>query len=444
MLSNAIALALETLSWMELEGLSEREALYKTSHQLKITNASSLRLAYSLIFEVNKRLNLLDEIINTLIAKENEFNKQTLGVTNFLRIYVYWVLFKNSGINEITNLLESTRSIIGWKNLFPYEDFFGHFLKFNLKDFYLHQKGIKLTSLKTGHPEWYVNYLFKNFGRIEALKILRKDVEIPQTYIRINNLTRDYKKNKNSIVNEGIKLTKVDGLDFVYRVINNKPLTRSDSYRKGLFHIQDKSSCFSVLGSDPKPGYTVLDVCSAPGSKTSFIAQMMENSGVIYSIDNSKRRSSIWQKEMNRLNVKNAEPIIADAKANLPIKTKADLVLIDPPCSGTGIFNKTPSMKWQIDLIDIHRYSNLQFGIIKNLAEYVKPGGTLAYSTCSITLEENEMVVERFLRLCPDFEFVDVSPKMGSPGLRGLVKCRRFFPHKHNCSGFFFAKMKRI
>jgi 16S rRNA (cytosine(967)-C(5))-methyltransferase len=443
LLSNAIALALEALSWMELEGLSEREALYKTSHQLKITDASSLRLAYSLIFEVFKRLNLLDEIINTSIAKENEFHKQTLGVTNFLRVYVYWVLFKNSDINEIINLLESTRSIIGWKYLFPYEDFFGHFLKFNLKEFYLHQKGIKSVSLKTGHPEWYVNYLFKNFGRHEALKILRKDGEIPQTYIRINNLTRDYKKNKNSITNEGINLAKVDGLDFVYRVINNKPLTRTNSYRKGLFHIQDKSSCFSVLGSDPKPGYTVLDVCSAPGSKTSFIAQMMENSGVIYSIDNSKRRSVIWQKEMVRLNVKNAEPLIADAKVDLPIKIKADLVLIDPPCSGTGIFMKTPSMKWHIDLINIYRYSNLQFDIIRNFAEHVKIGGTLAYSTCSITLEENEMLVERFLRSYPDFKLVDVSPEIGSPGLRGLVKCRRFFPHKHDCSGFFFAKMKR-
>ena len=444
MLSNAIALALEALSWMELEGLSEREALYRTSHQLRITNASSLRLAYSLIFEVNKRLNLLDEIINTSIVKENEFHKQPLGVTNFLRIYVYWVLFKNSDIDEITNLLESTRSIIGWKELFPFENFFGNFLKFNLKEFYLHQKGTKSTSLKTGHPEWYVNYLFKNFGRYEALKILRKDREIPQTYIRINSLTRDYEKNKNSIVNESIKLAKVDGLDFVYRVINNKPLTRSDSYRKGLFQIQDKSSCFSVLGSDPRPGYTVLDVCSAPGSKTSFIAQMMENSGVIYSIDNSKRRSLIWQKEMNRLNVKNAEPIIADAKTNLPVRVEADLVLIDPPCSGTGIFNKTPSMKWQIDLVNIYRYSNLQFDIIKNLAEYVKPDGTLAYSTCSITLEENEIVIERFLRSCPNFKLVDVSPEMGSPGLRGLAKCRRFFPHKHNCSGFFFAKMNRV
>ncbi|MCW4033059.1 MAG: RsmB/NOP family class I SAM-dependent RNA methyltransferase [Candidatus Bathyarchaeota archaeon] len=443
-MSNAIALALEALSWMELEGLSEREALYKTSYQLKITNASSLRLAYSLIFEVNKRLNLIDEIINTSIAKENEFHKQTLGVTNFLRVYVHWVLFKNSDINEITNLLESTRSIIGWKNLFPYEDFFGHLLEFNLKDFYLHQKGIKLISLKTGHPEWYINYLFKNFGRHEALKILRKDTEIPQTYIRINTLTNDHEKIKHRIINEGINLAKVDDLDFVYRVINNKPLTKLNSYRKGLFQIQDKSSCFSVLGSDPRPGYTVLDVCSAPGSKTSFIAQMMENSGAIYSIDNSKRRSTIWQKEMNRLNVENAEPIIADAKVNLPLKIMADLVLIDPPCSGTGIFMKAPSMKWAIDLISIYRYSNLQFDIIKNSAEHVKAGGTLTYSTCSITLEENEMLVERFLRSCPDFKLVDVSPEIGSPGLRGLVKCRRFFPHKHNCSGFFFAKMKRI
>jgi len=317
-------------------------------------------------------------------------------------------------------------------------------LKFNLKDFYLHQKGIKLTSLKTGHPEWYVNYLFKNFGRIEALKILRKDTEIPQTYIRINTLTNDHEKIKHAIINEGINLAKVDGLDFVYRVINNKPLTKLNSYRKGLFQIQDKSSCFSVLGSDPRPGYTVIDACSAPGSKTSFIAQMMENSGAIYSIDNSKRRSTIWQKEMNRLNVENAVPIIADAKVNLPLKIMADLVLIDPPCSGTGIFMKTPSMKWAIDLISIYRYSNLQFDIIKNSAEHVKAGGTLAYSTCSITLEENEMLVERFLRSCPDFKLVDVSPEIGSPGLRGLVKCRRFFPHKHNCSGFFFAKMKRI
>jgi 16S rRNA (cytosine967-C5)-methyltransferase len=148
-----------------------------------------------------------------------------------------------------------------------------------------------------------------------------------------------------------------------------------------------------------------------------------------------------WKREMRRLTVKNAEPIISDSSHDLPMKIKADAAIIDPPCSGTGIFIKTPSLKWRLNSEDLRKYSELQFKMIKNIGKYLKSGGILTYSTCSITLEENEILIEKFLRVQPNFSLVDIKPDIGLPGLRGLKKCRRLYPHKHESSGFFLAKM---
>ena len=445
MLDEAIAIALEALSWMDLRGLSEREALYKSSKQLKIKKISSLKLAHSFIIEVNRRLNYIDNVIETLSSDVSTDHKTILGVENFLRIYVHWILFRNSSIKEAKIFLKSGRRVIGWKELLPYEYFFGKLLGFNAKYFDKRLSDVNRIGLKTYHPIGYVKYLFKNFGRQETLRILRRNMEKPVTYIRVNTLREHDDEIIKKLTEEGIRLVRIDDLKYVYRVIKSKnPLTKLNSYKRGLFQIQDKSSSFSILASDPKPGHTVLDLCSAPGSKTSFLAQIMENTGVIYSIDNSIYRMWTWRKEIERLGVKIAEPIIADAKSHLPINVEADLVLVDPPCSGTGIFMKIPSMKWQIDFKKFKRYSNLQFEIIRNAAKQVKPGGTLAYSTCSITLEENEILIERFLRICPNFKLVDTELAIGSPGLRGLKECMRLYPHKHDCLGFFYAKMTKI
>jgi 16S rRNA (cytosine967-C5)-methyltransferase len=241
---------------------------------------------------------------------------------------------------------------------------------------------------------------------------------------------------------DGIKIEKVEELKYAYKVLSsNHPLTRTRSFQKGLFYIQDKASCFAAEVANPKPGMVVLDVCAAPGAKTTYLAQLMSNKGVIYSLDYSRRRMSIWKNEVARMGVEIAEPIIADACNAIPVSEEVDLAILDPPCTSTGSFAKLPSTKWRLTSRSAEKMAEIQWRMLENAAEKVKPEGTLVYSTCSITVEENEMLIERFLKWHPEFILADIEPKMGLPGLRGMNKCRRLYPHIHECNGFFIAKM---
>jgi len=187
----------------------------------------------------------------------------------------------------------------------------------------------------------------------------------------------------------------------------------------------------------------VLDVCAAPGAKTTYLAQLMQNRGAIYSVDYSRRRMQVWRQEVGRMWVNIAEPVITDARSPLPVDVEADVVILDPPCTSTGVFAKLPAAKWRLSPKSIQKMTDIQWMMINNCAGKVKSGGFLVYSTCSITVEENEMIVQRLLERHPEFKLAEIAPRMGLPGLRGLDKCQRLYPHIHHCNGFFIAKLQR-
>jgi 16S rRNA (cytosine967-C5)-methyltransferase len=243
---------------------------------------------------------------------------------------------------------------------------------------------------------------------------------------------------------EDVKLEKIEPLKHAYKLLGAKqPLTAAASFREGLFYIQDKASCFAAEAADPKPEMTVLDVCAAPGAKTTYLAQLMQNQGGICSVDYSLRRMQAWKREVLRMGVKIAEPVLADACVSLPFTLDADVVVLDPPCTSTGVFAKQPSAKWRLTPRSIDKMAEVQWRMINNCAERVKAGGTLVYSTCSITVEENEMIIERFLKQHPEFSLAEITPKLGVPGLRGLNTCQRLYPHIHESNGFFIAKLQK-
>jgi 16S rRNA (cytosine967-C5)-methyltransferase len=186
---------------------------------------------------------------------------------------------------------------------------------------------------------------------------------------------------------------------------------------------------------------TVFDVCAAPGAKTTHLAQLMQNKGKIVSLDYSRRRMVTWKNEIERTGVEIAEPMIADARTHLPMAPKADLLILDPPCTSTGTFGKSPSTKWRLVPTTAEKMAEIQWQMLNNCGECVKPRGTLVYSTSSITVEENEMLIERFAKWHPEFVLTEITPRIGLPGLRGLEKCQRLYPHIHRCNGFFVAKM---
>jgi 16S rRNA (cytosine967-C5)-methyltransferase len=300
------------------------------------------------------------------------------------------------------------------------------------------------TALRTFHPTWFVKYCFELFGRQEAMAFLEGSIYPPPVFVRLNTLKASQEDILTKLDREGVKLEKTQQLQHAYKVISTKkPLTKTSSYTEGFFYVQDKASCFAAEAAAPKPDMTVFDVCAAPGAKTTYLAQLMQNQGSIYSLDYSARRMRTWKQENKRMGIAIAEPLIADARQAVPFNIEAGVAVLDPPCTSTGVFGRQPSAKWRLTPKSIERMAGIQWQMINNVAETVKHGGVLAYSTCSITVEENEMVIERFLKLRPEFHLTEINPQIGEPGLRGLTKCRRLYPHLHESNGFFIAKLQK-
>jgi 16S rRNA (cytosine967-C5)-methyltransferase len=419
----------------------------RTVKQLGVKDPSAIRFAYGLVVETERRKNLIDKFLNEVVAPKN-IGEYTMGIQAFLRLYVYQTrVIKNwSKVNlkEAENVASMGRVILGWQTMREVEGILGFLLTKKLGPIMEAANEAEKVSLQTFHPLWFVEYCFKLFGHDEAIAFLNGSMKAPPGYVRINTLAAPEEATLEKLKAEGVELEKTVPLNYTYKVLSSKkPLNALPSYADGLFYVQDKASCFATQAANPKPGNTVFDICAAPGAKTTFIAQLMGNQGSITSVDFSAKRMKTWKKETTRMGTKNAEPLVADVSISVPLVGEADLVILDPPCTSTGVFAKQPSAKWRLSPNSIRNMSELQWQMINNCAEKVASGGFLAYSTCSITLEENEGIIERFLREHRQFTLADIEPKIGMPGLNGLTKCQRLYPHIHQCNGFFIAKLQK-
>jgi len=444
LLKDAWTLAIETLSWVELQRLGERLALAKATKQLGISDTRVVGLAHKLIFETLRRLNMIDATLNMVLPPHSlsDFN---LGVQSFLRLYTYQVMFEGADYNTATAIAHTGRAILDWRELDDVEEALGKILSIPRSDILKRTNGEERVALQTYNPTWFVKYCFKMLGRREALNFLESASTSTPTYVRLNTLKSSEESSLRKLEEEGVIVEQEPCLKHTYKVVKSpRPLKRTQSFNEGLFYIQDKASCLAVEVANPKMDDTVIDVCSAPGAKTTYMAQLMQNGGTIYSIDYSTRRMNVWARELERMGVKNAAPMVIDAQKSFPLKLEeADLVVLDPPCTSTGAFGKTPSAKWRLTKRSVFNMAEIQWNMLSNCAEKVKDGGHLVYSTCSVSLEENEILIERFLKWHQDFKLVEATPRIGLSGFRGQSQCQRLYPHIHECNGFFVAKLTK-
>lgn len=439
MKSETLALAIEALSWMELKRMNGRQALRSTAGQLRIRDGAALRHAFRLIMEATRRRNTLDHIIAMALG-EDGFEDLFLGKKNFLRIYASEAVFGDSAYEELVEMADLAREILGKREFGPVEEALVLIPRLEIRWDELPRD--EAAALRTFHPAWYVRYCVELFGEEEAIRLL--EAPVPPSYVRLNALKGEDEGLLGRLRGESVELEEA-GLGHVYRVLDrDRPLTLLDSHGMGLFTVQDKASALAGFIAAPAPGMTVLEVCAAPGIKTGHLAEMMGGEGRIFSMDFSERRLEAWKGEMARLGVGNATPVLGDAKRRGAFPdVEADLVLVDPPCTGTGTFGRAPSGKWRITSRSIGRMAGIQGRILNRCADHVAGGGAIVYSTCSVTVEENEWVVENFLGAHPEFRLVDASPRLGLPGRQGQDGAQRLYPHLHGCNGFYVARLER-
>jgi 16S rRNA (cytosine(967)-C(5))-methyltransferase len=438
---DSLAVAIEALSWMEYAGIGERTALFKAAAQLGVKRPVELRQAHKLIMETTRYRNRLEDLVSSSAPGKTE--RIAHGVTSFLNILAYLKYIANAPERDVEQNVGWARQILGWKDLLPFEKQIALVASGTLQPHGRQVTEHEQIALQTCNPTWFVRSTIQVFGRPFALRLLARNLtQLPQ-YVRMNTLKIHSKDRAEDISKKihGIRLQQPQDTLRLERAPS--ALTRSEAFKSGEIVIQDLASIVTGFVAAPKQGAAVLELCAAPGNKTSHLAALMDNKGDICSVDISERRLSRWRLETQRMGVTIAHSILADAR-KIPSHVDADVVLVDPPCSNTGVFARNPNIKWKTSTANINEFASRQRLILEAAAAHVRRNGTLVYCTCTVLPEENEFVIEDFLRREPTFRLVPQTPFLGTPGLRGLAMCQRFYPHLHECNGYFIAKLQKV
>ena len=434
-IASSIYLAWRTLILVE-EGWSERGGLSHVSH--RNPRLAGKKEALGFVLGVLARRNLVDRVIEKGHGSL-PVNKEQLGLA---RLTVH-LLQGQPRRESKRGALEAVRRVCPQYYRSEFERLVGYVLaNEDSADLVRSAHDNGRVALETYFPVWWVEYCERVWGRNFGLELLRAAPR--PRYLHVNNLKADSRiVAKLSILPE---LEPLEGFDGFYK-LRGEGIGGAlrELLEKGLVEAQDLASFLAVEAGSPRFGDHVLDVCSAPGAKTGALGQLMKNEGEIASIDYSARRMRDWSRMIKRLGVRIASGIVGDAtRPGLRRDQIFDLILVDPPCSGSGIFDRNPGMKWHLSAQRLARYAELQYRILEQSSRLLRPDGRIVYSTCSIALEENENVISRFLSSHPEFEARPVLEgiELGSPGLRGWSNCRRFYPHRDETAGYFIAKLE--
>ena len=291
------------------------------------------------------------------------------------------------------------------------------------------------------HPEWLVKEFILSLGEEETAQLLAADNSQPPTAVMVNTTRTTAEELKTMLEDDHVEAEPHPWLENCLLLHRTGDLERLEAFQQGLFYVQDPASRLAVLAAGAKPGMKVLDCCAAPGGKSFAAAIAMENQGEIVSCDLHPHKKKLIQAGADRLGLTIISPKTADGKVFRPEWENAfDLVLVDAPCSGLGVIRKKPDIRYK-DPAPLADLPAVQLDILRNAARYVKPGGTLMYSTCTLLYRENGEVVETFLAENKAYK----AETFTLPGPVGPVQSGSvtLWPHRHGTDGFFISKMRR-
>ncbi len=264
---------------------------------------------------------------------------------------------------------------------------------------------VKDLSLEFSYPEWITEKIIAEYGVESCRMLYTENRKAHSTAVRVNSL----KICKNDLIvtleSEGFECSEVDGIDNALLVKGKLNIENSEAYNQGLYSLQNLSSQKAVEVLSPIPGQLVVDMCAAPGGKSCAIAEKMRNEGSVLSFDIYRHKVDLINKSAARLGINIINAKVQDsAMYCAELAEKADCVLADVPCSGLGVIHKKPDIKWTRTPDDITELCKIQEQILDNAASYVKRGGILMYSTCTILPEENRLRIQKFLTKNTDFK----------------------------------------
>ena len=397
----------------------------------------------------------LDEIIEKY--SKIKLKKISKWILNILRMSIYQIIFldkipKSAAVNEGVNLAKKygNRGSIGFTNAV--------LRKVDKKDYtelFEEKDNIKRISITTSIPEWIILELKKEGVSIEKIEEICKNSNIrPSISVRINNLKINKQELKEKLQEKGIKTE--DGILNDFLILNNiKDIENLEEFTQGYFTVQDEVAGLTALVLNPQPGENVLDACSSPGGKTTYLAELMKNQGNIVATDIHEHRTKLVENAAKRLGINIIKTSVQDATIfNEKYKEKFDKILLDVPCLGIGVLKRKPDIKWQKEQKDVDEISKIQYKILENCSKYLKENGEIVYSTCSIFKKENERIIEKFIKNNSEIQIEKFDFEKNSQ-LKNEKNANLFFQNYiKNCKyldvyqnektdGFFICKMTK-
>ncbi len=372
-------------------------------------NEKDIGLISEIVYGVTTWRLTLDEIIKKY--SKIKLKKISPWILNILRMGIYQIIFldkipKSAAVNESVNLAKRYGHASS-------SNFVNAILrkveKTDFEELFQIENNIERISKTTSMPEWIIKELLKNNNIEEVEQICKNSNLKPQVTIRINKLKTNKeelmaKLKKQNIECEDINVNEKLTEDFL--IINKiKNIENLDLFKDGYFTVQDISAGLTAKILNPKPNEVVLDTCSAPGGKTTYMAELMKNKGTIEAWDIHQHRTKLVEQNAKRLGINIIKTQVKDASIyDENLNEKFDKILLDVPCLGIGVIKRKPDIKWQRKIEDIEEITKIQKLILEKCSKYLKHGGELVYSTCSILKEENENIISEFLKENKNFD----------------------------------------
>ncbi len=439
---NAREIAYKVLLDIEKNKNYSNMAINKHFKDVKLSNQDR-GLATEIIYGVIENKYYIDYMIDKLSKVKT--NKMEIYVKTLLRMGIYQIMFLNSisdyaAVNETVNLAKKKNSKVSGfingilRNVIRQKETIG---QIKVKD------DIDYLAIKYSYDKWMIRNWMIHFGREFTEELLEANSQRPSIYLRTNTLkiTRDELIEK--LEKENIKASKVNVVEEAIKVENLKDIENNSLYKEGLFTVQDISSMLVGKVMNLKENSLVLDVCSAPGGKTTHMATLMNNTGQVVSRDIYEHKLKLIKASCKRLSLTNVDVQEYDGLSlDKESVGKFDYVLADVPCSGLGIIRRKPEIKYK-EKEEFRDLPPIQKKILENASKYVKKGGTLIYSTCTIQDSENIDIINEFLQKNKNFELAPINEvKVDLDNQeKGYMK---IYPNVHEMDGFFISKLIRV
>jgi len=364
---------------------------------------------------------------------------------NILRLAIYDMLFMDSTPDyaAINEAVEIAKYMLGSKT----GDLVNAILRNIQREETLPKPAFKdrtkLVATTFSHPEWLVSRWNKRFGEREAFKLYQSNNSRPHYYVRVNTLRTKTENFELRMEKMGIEFEPSEWLPNFYKVDSVQPFIEKGLFDKGLCHVQDLAAGFAPFILDPQPGEKIYDLCAAPGTKSIMIADLTEAKSDILSVDISSERLEKLAESALNFGAENIKIRRGDVlELSLPL---ADAVLLDAPCTGTGVLSKRADLRWRRDEQGLKNAVELQEQLLEEAANMVKVGGRLVYSTCSLEPEENMDQVNKLLdKMSDNYVLEPLEDFVPEEILVEDGKAYQTLPHKHNCDGHFGVLLKRV